>query len=59
MNLIQPRKLKIAMAEIPILTVPYFNQPFTVETDASNKRLGGCAYAAGETIGFSTPNSLR
>ena len=48
------RKLKIAMAEIPVLAVPDFTQPFTVKTNASNKGLG-----AGETIGFSKPNSLR
>jgi len=48
------RKLKNAMAEIPVLTVPDFTQPFTVKTNASNKGLG-----AGETIGFSKPNSHR
>ena len=29
------RKLKNAMAEIPVLTVPDFTQPFTVKTNAS------------------------
>jgi len=46
------RKLKIAMAEIPILTISDFTQPFTVETDASNKGLGVVLMQQGRPLAF-------
>ena len=46
------RKLKNVMAEIPILTIPNFTQPFIVETDASNKGLGGVLMQQGRPLAF-------
>ena len=32
--------LKTAMKEVPILSLPDFNEPFVLETDASETRVG-------------------
>ena len=33
--------LKHALCEAPVLALPNFNKPFTIETDASNTAIGG------------------
>ena len=47
-------KLKQAMSEVPILGLPNFNKPFTLETDVSANGIGVVlVQEGGQAIGFS------
>jgi len=44
--------LKLAMASAPVLTLPNFNDPFTVETDACGEGIGAVLMQKGKLVAF-------
>ena len=45
-------ELKIAMSHTPVLTLPNFQEPFTVETDACADGIGAVLMQKGQPIAF-------
>ena len=46
------KRMKEIMAEQTMVTLPQYNKPFDVQTDASKKQIGACIFQEGKLLAF-------